>query len=469
MKQKLAAPLLALSIIAYALLLALALYRVGTARERALAQAEEDFMSLRLLAQSALAQGRSHDSKPFLEQMRRRYALSPRLRSLAIHENSGSLLYAIPAQSSIREIPAWTPASTGFFSFLDRLREKLLGLNVSLKRGEISGPGGSSLALSALYTAIPRREAMNAVRDSLIGSVGILFLAAVALLVLALGDDEETSDALESGEYRAETSGYETKHRSYSEEQGSSEDAHSSNLDSEGSETPTSYLHHPLLNEEFDIPRFSLDDSGSSQVAPEIEPSEIEQESYREIPADEDEEPEPSHYRGAAQSSASEASASSPASPYSPRSGLGWQSFLADRLGSELLRCASLELECSFLLINPDSQRPGAEAYPQAAARVQDYFGFKDISFEFGEEDFAVILPGKSLEEAFSAAKEFAAGRLPGARIGISSRSGRILAASTILEEASAALEKAQADPTAPIVGFRADPARYKNYVAGKL
>ena len=50
--------------------------------------------------------------------------------------------------------------------------------------------------------------------------------------------------------------------------------------------------------------------------------------------------------------------------------------------------------------------------------------------------------------------------------IGITTRTARLLPAERMIQEASMAAKKAQDEPNLPIVAFRANPEKYRAYVA---
>ncbi|MDR2659072.1 MAG: hypothetical protein LBC27_03670 [Spirochaetaceae bacterium] len=83
-----------------------------------------------------------------------------------------------------------------------------------------------------------------------------------------------------------------------------------------------------------------------------------------------------------------------------------------------------------------------------------------------------VILQGMDLDKVFTDAKEFhrRARELTPQNtylellMGISARSGRNVSAVTLLNEAECALEKARSDSALPIVAFKADPQKYKEF-----
>jgi hypothetical protein len=395
MKQKLAVFLLVLSIIAYASLISLAAFRIIQSRSEGIKASEGDFASMGQLVRSSLIQGKDYRSKIFIEQMRTAYGRSPRLRSLVVRDDSLRVVYAIPAAAAL---PFRPEAESKLPAFLAGLIGKASAYSIRRMNASIDIPGAKPLGIEAVYTTLSTEKVQDALRDSLIGILGLLFIAVVIRLVFALSQDE--SDAAPA---RQTVSDYAFPARE-----------------------PAAGL-----NDEFEVPSFDID--GSLKNALQDPP------------------------------------ATSPAGLYSPRSGLGWESYLSDRLDSELARCASLGLDCAFIRIECPGILSGDPAYGNTASAIKDFFAFKDIAFEYGRSGFAVVLPGKNIEQALQAARDFHKELPGGALIGLSSRSGRHIDSTVIIQEAGAALERAGSSADSPVIGFKADPDRYRNYVSGRI
>jgi hypothetical protein len=161
---------------------------------------------------------------------------------------------------------------------------------------------------------------------------------------------------------------------------------------------------------------------------------------------------------------------------YSPRSNIGWEAYTRDRLDSELHICASSEQDLVVLLIEcGDGVNCDGTLYKKIADTAVELFNLKDLTFEYGERGITVIIPNAGLEqgiakaegvhtrlfkncpESFHAKSDLLAG--------ISSRSGRLIEADRLMLEASRALEKAKVDSGSPIVAFKSDPEKYREYL----
>lgn len=165
---------------------------------------------------------------------------------------------------------------------------------------------------------------------------------------------------------------------------------------------------------------------------------------------------------------------------YAPSSGLGWESYQAERLDAELARSASFEQDLSLLVLAYDGMDRTSRAYPAIAKSLVDFFTFRDLAFERGEDGFSIILPNIDIDSALRMAEEYLKKLTFLLRdyrdplefmpvfIGLSSRAGRLVDSARISQEAAAALQKAREDRDSHIVAFRPDPDKYRIYLASK-
>lgn len=105
---------------------------------------------------------------------------------------------------------------------------------------------------------------------------------------------------------------------------------------------------------------------------------------------------------------------------------------------------------------------------------LNKHFPFHDLIFRYSDNIFGIMLPNTDLEQGIhqielfdqkfvsSSAKSL---KFP-IMFGLSSRNGRLISGNIILKEAKAALKKAMSDNDFPIVGFRPNPARYREYLS---
>ena len=156
----------------------------------------------------------------------------------------------------------------------------------------------------------------------------------------------------------------------------------------------------------------------------------------------------------------------------SPASGLVWAEHLEPRLRAEIERAASGDQDISFASLRIDqegAQLPRARA--SIARLLRETFPSHDLLFETGGDSFAVILTDTDIDQAvksLEAMRKKAAGTVVDGKaktlsIGVSSRGGRLVEEKTLLEEGKVAREKASREGGNRVIGFRADPARYRH------
>ena len=169
----------------------------------------------------------------------------------------------------------------------------------------------------------------------------------------------------------------------------------------------------------------------------------------------------------------------SPQGLFTPRGNVGWESYINDRLASEIHRCSSFEQDLVFMVMEfSGDEELGDVLYRQFTDEAVSFFAMRDLIFEKGERGISVIIPSVNLEQGIAKAEEFrrriidklseSLGGLE-LRIGLSSRTGRLIEADRLMLEASTALEKALDDPLSPIVAFKSDPEKYREFIKGRV
>ena len=166
---------------------------------------------------------------------------------------------------------------------------------------------------------------------------------------------------------------------------------------------------------------------------------------------------------------------SDPTGLFSPTTGVGWESYMETRLDSELVRAASSEQDLALVLLRIKGLENNTLMMKRIAAVLLDFFKFRDFVFEYKKDGFAGILLNINLDQAMVLAEamhtqltdllksENIRGQLA---IGISTRSLRLLQGSRLITEADQALEKAFDETGLPIVAFRVNPDKYRQFVA---
>ncbi|MDR3130422.1 MAG: hypothetical protein LBU18_02645 [Treponema sp.] len=160
---------------------------------------------------------------------------------------------------------------------------------------------------------------------------------------------------------------------------------------------------------------------------------------------------------------------------YAPGSNIGWDVYTIDRLDSELHRCASIEQDLTLMIaaFSGEDALTG-EQYNEFAGMAVNFFNLRDLIFENGERGITIILPNMDLDQGLARAEDFrsylapAFEGLPDFRIGLSSRSGRLVDAGRLFFEAGEALRKALRDPASPIIALRCDPEKYRAFLRSR-
>lgn len=166
---------------------------------------------------------------------------------------------------------------------------------------------------------------------------------------------------------------------------------------------------------------------------------------------------------------------SDPAGLFSEKSGFGWESYLEPRLDAELIRAASNEMDLSLFIINIQDIDKDSPAFNAVCETMLEFFQYKDMVFEYGESGFAGILVNTNIDGAMAASEllytnlkdifnEYECNASIG--IGLTTRSLRLITGARLLNEAKKAAEKAMGEKTLPIVAFRVNHEKSKQYLA---
>jgi len=158
----------------------------------------------------------------------------------------------------------------------------------------------------------------------------------------------------------------------------------------------------------------------------------------------------------------------------SPRTGLSWSDHLEPRLKTELERAASSDQDIAIAKVRIDE--PFADAklplvHAEIAQMLRDAFPLRDLLFESGNDSYVVVLPDLDVDAAVRQIEEFrkrvAAAAVQGksrtVSAGVTSRGGRLIAGDVLRDEAEIAVAKASREGGNQVIGFRADPARFRD------
>ena len=165
-----------------------------------------------------------------------------------------------------------------------------------------------------------------------------------------------------------------------------------------------------------------------------------------------------------------DSSESNPSGLFNPVTGLGWESYLDTRLENEINRAISSEIDISVFIINI----PNLERESEESKKVSEYlslqFQFKDLLFEYKNDCIVAIKISMNLDEALNFADKIHADisqilEQKQCYIGISTRSIRIVSGERLFNEALAAVEHAKNEEDSPIIAFRVDVEKYRQFL----
>ncbi len=163
---------------------------------------------------------------------------------------------------------------------------------------------------------------------------------------------------------------------------------------------------------------------------------------------------------------------------FSPATGISWESYLETRLDAELVRAASSEQEFSIINIRVENLPHNHPCAKEICSVLIDTFNFRDLLFEFGDDSYICVLPGVDLNKTLSISETLyqelkqvisSFGLVNQLVFGISTRAMRLVSGIRIVKESIEAVNKALEEPELPIVAFRVNAERYKQFLTEEL
>lgn len=166
---------------------------------------------------------------------------------------------------------------------------------------------------------------------------------------------------------------------------------------------------------------------------------------------------------------------------FSPATGFGWEDYMIPRLDSELVRAASDEQDLTLFTIRIKGfdwkDEKNSEASKEVASLILETAKFKDLVFEYKKDGCSAIFQNMNIDKALVIADEVHTKIVAtlskynlynNVAIGISTRSLRLISGSRLANESEQALEHALEDKESPIVAFKVNPEKYRNYLASE-
>ncbi len=160
---------------------------------------------------------------------------------------------------------------------------------------------------------------------------------------------------------------------------------------------------------------------------------------------------------------------------YSQITGLPIQKELNKVLEAELKNAAAAEKESAFSIIKLKDFTIESLIAQKIAEMLIGLIKLRDMIFEFEDDGFAVILQDTDLDQGMKKCEEIYNGIKnildsynisEPVMIGLTTRSGRLVSAERMIEEASAAVTRAISGNNDPIVAFRVNTEKYRKFIA---
>lgn len=159
-------------------------------------------------------------------------------------------------------------------------------------------------------------------------------------------------------------------------------------------------------------------------------------------------------------------------SRYSPFTGFCWESFIDDATNAELEHAMAENKDVSLLFMQVIGLDRMDYTSEDVRSILYNAIGNRDLLFEYKSDGYAILLPQTDINGAIKIAELIepkitellkAQGKNAQLMIGISARTQRNVNAEVLHEEAEKALE--HAEPSLPIIAFRVDPEKYKEFL----
>ena len=154
-----------------------------------------------------------------------------------------------------------------------------------------------------------------------------------------------------------------------------------------------------------------------------------------------------------------------PSGLFDPTTGIGWESYLLTRLNNEIERATASEIDISLFIIKIPGISMTSDVYRNICNYLAIQFQFKDLLFEYKDDSIVAIKISMNVDEALSLAEKLYTDICniingKNCRIGITSRSIRMVTGERLLLEAEQSIE--HSDETSPVIAFRVDSEKYR-------
>ena len=154
-----------------------------------------------------------------------------------------------------------------------------------------------------------------------------------------------------------------------------------------------------------------------------------------------------------------------PSGLFNPSTGIGWESYILTRLANEIDRATASEFDLSLFIIRMADINRDSEEFKNVCNYLAIQFQFKDLLFEYKDDSIVAIKISMDIDEAIILADKLYSDicniiNSNKCRIGISSRSIRMVTGERLMLEAEQAIE--HSDESSPVIAFRVDSEKYR-------
>lgn len=159
---------------------------------------------------------------------------------------------------------------------------------------------------------------------------------------------------------------------------------------------------------------------------------------------------------------------------YSPMTSFRWESKFEERLTTLVKNAEGDQMELSLFLVRVPFINWNNTHINALKALVRETFHNDENIFSYKEDGFAAIMPEMNIDQSIALANKLhvamtsilaKAGMDLSSGIGISSVSSRIVSSERFIKEADQALLHALGDKTSPVVAFRVNAQKYREYI----
>lgn len=163
-----------------------------------------------------------------------------------------------------------------------------------------------------------------------------------------------------------------------------------------------------------------------------------------------------------------------PSGLFSPVTGFGWEEYMMPRLDSELVRAASCEQDISLFTVQIENINWSTDYGKAASKAIIETVQFNDLVFNYKNDGCSFVIQNLNTDKAIEKAEKLhqeLTEIFDGFKmsfdifIGISTRSLRLISGARLATESQEALVHAKEDKDSPIVAFRVNPEKYRNYL----